>query len=68
MAELTPLQGAVLDMARTSPAPVTPIQVFDRLLQVPSYDAVLRALAALVSKGLLSKPRRGYYLPTEEAS
>jgi hypothetical protein len=32
----------------------------------PSYGQANRALASLVSKGLLSKPRRGYYLPTEE--
>jgi len=31
-----------------------------------SRSVVDRALAALVSKGLLSKPRRGYYVPTEE--
>jgi len=35
-------------------------------LRGPSYDQATRALRSLVSKGLLSKPRRGYYLPTEE--
>ena len=30
-----------------------------------SYDQATRALRSLVSKGLLSKPRRDYYLPTE---
>jgi hypothetical protein len=41
-------------------------EVLDALAPTFGVAPVREALRSLVSKGLLSKPRRGYYLPTEE--
>ncbi len=70
MAELTftSKHAVLVDVRRlarfSSPVPTLKI----RLAGWPerSFSTTDRALSALVSKGLLSKPRRGYYLPTEE--
>jgi Mn-dependent DtxR family transcriptional regulator len=68
MAELTERQSSVLELVRRlcgsgRPASASTIRKAAWWADAPSVDAALRSLTA---KGLLSKPRRGYYLPTEE--
>lgn len=68
MAELSREEADVFSVTR---------RLARRLGRAPSVEAVRigtfmkarevdRALASLTAKGLLSKPRRGYYLPNEE--
>lgn len=69
MAELTWLEARVLDRVRVRAAAGEPVpcwRVLQDLARWASSTTIRRALASLVSKGLLSKPRRGHYLPTEE--
>lgn len=69
MAGLTENEKFVMDALRhrrTAGDGVRTFQVAASVLHLMGYDSVVKALRSLVSKGLLSKPRRGYYLLTEE--
>lgn len=70
MPELTPNEAAVLGVVRHETRLGDPVRSADVQHRASgrgvAYEATTRALRSLLDQGLLTKPSRGFYLPTRE--